>query len=389
MTSILSIGASEIHELDGLFSLNDLHTAGGRLDHHRPSKFLANKKTKELIAELTKARIRALETKHGGSQGSGTYACKELVIAYAAWISAAFHLKVIRVFLAQSNLAADVKSAPVPPLPSVGITGRKWILSIDGDGESLTPIDRDSVVTKLDALPGLIRSQNNPFNVAQLTAIGQACLEQMASRFQDLGSRSGQGGASGQSPAARHEPVNVMSRVSLLTASINENLRQKFQRPAISFWSAAEEIVNMRHQLESERGEVMSASEFANVLAADGMKVDRATLAMYEFAVKFYANFEHRNEFTRDDIRNVLRPGYTLIRDLWAKHGKVDSFDSSYLQWVAMVALPKYSVNEFLASLNASAASALGYSSEQFAALLAAFELDRDAVLADLLEQIN
>jgi hypothetical protein len=60
-----------------------------------PNYFLSNQQTKDLIAEIQIAGIPAISAK----PRIGTYACRELVIAYAAWISPAFHLKVIRVFL--------------------------------------------------------------------------------------------------------------------------------------------------------------------------------------------------------------------------------------------------------------------------------------------------
>lgn len=95
MSNILSIGSSAIRQQDGLYSLNDLHKASGGVNKHRPNYFLENKQTKELISEIQIAGIPAISTK----PKIGTYACRELVIAYAAWISPAFHLKVIRVFL--------------------------------------------------------------------------------------------------------------------------------------------------------------------------------------------------------------------------------------------------------------------------------------------------
>lgn len=82
---------------DGLYCLNDLHRAAGGENRHRPSIWVDNNQTKELIEEISKAGIPALVTVKGGNS-RGTYVCKELVYAYAMWISAKFQLQVIKVF---------------------------------------------------------------------------------------------------------------------------------------------------------------------------------------------------------------------------------------------------------------------------------------------------
>ncbi|WP_101776434.1 KilA-N domain-containing protein [Pasteurella oralis] len=103
----LQILSKSIRTLDNLYSLNDLHFASGNDVKHRPSLFARNEQTKELVKEIENERstktIFALKTIHGGADISkqGTWACKELVIAYAAWISPAFHLIVLRAFLNQ------------------------------------------------------------------------------------------------------------------------------------------------------------------------------------------------------------------------------------------------------------------------------------------------
>lgn len=98
-STVLTIGTTSVRQAGDLYSLNDLHKESGGRSSHRPGYFLENEQTQDLIREIETAGIPAVKTKEG--RGGGTYACKELVIAYAAWISAAFHLKVIRVFLAQ------------------------------------------------------------------------------------------------------------------------------------------------------------------------------------------------------------------------------------------------------------------------------------------------
>lgn len=95
MLNALTIDNSAIKSLNGLYSLNDLHRTSGGNPIHRPNQFLRNKQTVELIKEIEIAQICAIQKK----QGLGTFACKELVIAYASWISPAFNLKVLRVFL--------------------------------------------------------------------------------------------------------------------------------------------------------------------------------------------------------------------------------------------------------------------------------------------------
>ena len=95
----LTLGNTAIRQLDGLYSLNDLHKAAGGEEKHQPAFFIRNDQTKALIEELSSANLQTIKTVVGKGKQQGTYVCRELVIAYAAWISAAFHLKVIRVFL--------------------------------------------------------------------------------------------------------------------------------------------------------------------------------------------------------------------------------------------------------------------------------------------------
>lgn len=94
----------------GLYRLNDLHKAAGGEKRHVPNEFMRIDQTKELISELsTDTGLTASVIKGGNKQG--TYACKELVYAYAMWISPSFHLKVIRAFdaLASGDIEKAVK----------------------------------------------------------------------------------------------------------------------------------------------------------------------------------------------------------------------------------------------------------------------------------------
>lgn len=95
----LTILTTQIRQLDGRYSLNDLHKAAGGEDKHRPNQFLRLDQTQALITEIETAQICAVETKEG--KRGGTYVCRELVYAYAMWINAKFHLQVIRAFDAQ------------------------------------------------------------------------------------------------------------------------------------------------------------------------------------------------------------------------------------------------------------------------------------------------
>lgn len=91
---------------DGRYCLNDIHKAAGGVDHQKPSEWIANKQTTELVAELNKAGIPAISSR----QKVGTYAVKELVYAYANWISAPFYLNVIRTF--DAVVTGEVSALP-------------------------------------------------------------------------------------------------------------------------------------------------------------------------------------------------------------------------------------------------------------------------------------
>lgn len=89
---------------NNLYNLNDLHKASGGEKRHELTNWLKLQQTTELIDELSKPENTGLKENqqviqvvHGGSK-RGTYACKELVYAYATWISAKFFLLVIHTF---------------------------------------------------------------------------------------------------------------------------------------------------------------------------------------------------------------------------------------------------------------------------------------------------
>ena len=115
--SNLTILKTSIRSYENLFSLNDLHIASGGLEKHRPSLFARNEQTKELIKEIENDQstktIFALKTIRGGSDISkqGTWACEELVLSYAMWISPKFHLIVLRAFLAMHRNQPQQKTA--------------------------------------------------------------------------------------------------------------------------------------------------------------------------------------------------------------------------------------------------------------------------------------
>lgn len=94
MSELVVADVSIRQDQEGRYCLNDLHRASGGEKKHAPNEWLRNKQTSDLIGELSKAGIPGIQSK----QQLGTYVCRELVYAYAMWISPAFHLKVIRAY---------------------------------------------------------------------------------------------------------------------------------------------------------------------------------------------------------------------------------------------------------------------------------------------------
>ena len=122
---------------NNLYNLNDLHKASGGEDRHAPRRWLQNQQTTELIEELSKDGNPSLEENQQvikvvrGGNKRGTYACKELVYAYATWISAKFFLLVIRTFDAviSGGPAAKTTADDRTPLRQAvaALVGRKGI----------------------------------------------------------------------------------------------------------------------------------------------------------------------------------------------------------------------------------------------------------------------
>ena len=112
MSNQLIILDQEIRPYENLFSLNDLHVSSGGNLKHKPSNFIRLDTTKDLITEIEKDNQHALKIIRGTN--GGTYACEELVLAYAMWISPKFHLIVLRAFLAMHRKQPQQLALPEP-----------------------------------------------------------------------------------------------------------------------------------------------------------------------------------------------------------------------------------------------------------------------------------
>jgi hypothetical protein len=109
-------GFSVRQDQAGRYCLNDFHKASGESEKHKPPFWLRNEQTKDLISELQNCNSgyapidSPVNVIRGGGDKQGTYVVKELVYAYAMWISAKFHLMVIRAYDA---LVTGLISQPV------------------------------------------------------------------------------------------------------------------------------------------------------------------------------------------------------------------------------------------------------------------------------------
>ncbi|NHQ93335.1 KilA-N domain-containing protein [Janthinobacterium lividum] len=138
----------------GRFRLNDLHQAAGGERRHGPSLWLENEKTKALAEEMTDTEIPVSVIKGGLNQG--TYVCRELVYAYAMWISAKFHLEVIRTFDAvatgQAPAAAPARSAVSPAKEFRAIFGIARLIGLDKNAAAISANQGTAALTGVNML---------------------------------------------------------------------------------------------------------------------------------------------------------------------------------------------------------------------------------------------
>jgi hypothetical protein len=99
----IRIGNTVIHmDENGRYCLNDLHLASGGHEKDKPSQWLRANSAKRYVEFLTDLSANShlalpIETIKG-TANPGTFAVKELVYTYAAWVSIEFHHEVITIY---------------------------------------------------------------------------------------------------------------------------------------------------------------------------------------------------------------------------------------------------------------------------------------------------
>lgn len=104
-TSLTILSTAIRQDAEGRYCLNDCHRASGAEKKDGPSYWLATKDSEKLVEKLNEETAGMSVVTVEGRNG-GTFVAKELVYAYAMWISADFSLTVIRAFDAMVRGAA-------------------------------------------------------------------------------------------------------------------------------------------------------------------------------------------------------------------------------------------------------------------------------------------
>lgn len=167
----LTVLSSEIRQFDGLYSLNDLHQAAGGASKHKPANFMRVDTTQALMEEIRCSDVSIIPAKtvRGRGKPQGTYVCKELVYAYAMWISPSFHLKVIRAFDA---LQAQPTTKPCG-FPFDFTASSRVMVFLDHNGaQHIQPIPRDAyVLTRAQIVRAIGCGQDLPLSPAELAEV--------------------------------------------------------------------------------------------------------------------------------------------------------------------------------------------------------------------------
>ncbi|AFL76238.1 KilA-N domain-containing protein [Thiocystis violascens DSM 198] len=184
LSATLYLDGIAIRQVDrGLFCINDLHRAAGGKKRDQPSNWLCLEQTKALIDECAKTVAGGSDGKPGTEydqpvrviQGGdpaaqGTYVIRELVYAYAMWISPAFHLRAIRF------LDAALRGDTAP--------------QADADCARLLRLTREALLEIAPQLEMVFRCANAGLTNAQTArAVGtsQRRIERLKARLRRLG----------------------------------------------------------------------------------------------------------------------------------------------------------------------------------------------------------
>lgn len=188
----------------GRWCLNDLHQAAGGEKRHQPSDWLRLRQTELLIDEISVPGIPGTGSENGGSvpgipgteaekggfvpgipgtggvlpisvqQGGtwkGTFVCKELVYAYAMWVSPAFHLRVIRAY--------DAMQAPTHEV-------KRWLRTRIGDTKTISQrLAPDVIITTWGEIEHQLRTGAIPVDRASsiLKAAGEGLMIDLHARY--------------------------------------------------------------------------------------------------------------------------------------------------------------------------------------------------------------